>query len=195
MEEPKDGGTVARQGRGENFPAVQAWRCSGGAYGLYGAVQSAIWLFNHLCKISQYPLDKKMSNQSTLFGCALEQARVISGLSKRKFAAVSMYELRGIQKILKGEREPGVMLALRLVAATGQDVGDFFAQLNRQYSETVAETVSETGVEALPETVADGAAERLPIPPERTFQRAASRIRPKSKETNRLREKDSCVPS
>lgn len=83
-----------------------------------------------------------MSNSPNTFGNALEQARIDGGLSKRKFAATAGYELRGIQKILKGEREPGVLLALRLVSATGQNVGEFFEKLNQQLSTELQTSLS-----------------------------------------------------
>ena len=39
------------------------------------------------------------------------------------------YHTRNIQRIEDGSRQPGVLLALRMVAAVGADPGDFFETL------------------------------------------------------------------
>lgn len=66
------------------------------------------------------------------FGAAFLQARVSKALSQWTVATRLNYHLRNIQRIEKGEQQPGIMLALRLVAAVDADVGDFFERLHRE---------------------------------------------------------------
>ena len=61
------------------------------------------------------------------FGTLLKHYRVQLGISQRALANMANYNLRNMAKVEKGEQEPGVMMALRLVCGLGeQNVREFF---------------------------------------------------------------------
>jgi DNA-binding XRE family transcriptional regulator len=65
-----------------------------------------------------------------LFGPLLRQARLAAGLSQDAMLQKVQYDLRNIGAVEKGRQEPGVMLALGMVTATGADVRMFFDALH-----------------------------------------------------------------
>ena len=72
---------------------------------------------------------KAMAKRRCIFGKQLRRVREAKGLSRPCFALRANYPADGIHKIERGDREPGVLLAVKLVAATGVPVGDFFEEL------------------------------------------------------------------
>ena len=70
-----------------------------------------------------------MEKEKNLFGTLLREARKKNGLSQRHLAEKTGQNIRSIQKIENGEREPRIFLALRLAEASGAAPGDFFAAL------------------------------------------------------------------
>lgn len=70
-----------------------------------------------------------MDKENNFFGTLLRDARKKNGLSQRDVAIKAGQNVRSIQKIENGEREPRVFLAVRLAAAAGMEPGDFFAAL------------------------------------------------------------------
>lgn len=70
-----------------------------------------------------------MQGQPCPFGQVYFQTRTANSISQWTVALRAQYHIRNIQRIERGEHQPGVMLALRLVAATNVNVGDFFALL------------------------------------------------------------------
>ena len=55
-----------------------------------------------------------------------------SGYSQWKLSIIAKIHPRSIQKIERGELQPGVMLVVRLVSAMGSNVGFFFADLAKE---------------------------------------------------------------
>lgn len=70
-----------------------------------------------------------MDNEKNLFGMLLREARKKNGFSQRYLAEKTGQNIRSIQKIENGEREPRVFLALRLAEASGMAPGEFFTAL------------------------------------------------------------------
>lgn len=70
-----------------------------------------------------------MSSVPCPFGPLLKEVRVFYGVSQKIVAEKAEYHLRNMLEVEKGEREPGVMTALAMVAATGGDVGRLMKQL------------------------------------------------------------------
>lgn len=64
-----------------------------------------------------------------IFGPLLKHVRSKAGVSQRRIAELCDLGLRGILRIESGEREPGVMNALKLVYYTGYSVARFFDSL------------------------------------------------------------------
>lgn len=74
-------------------------------------------------------IHKTMRSVPCPFGPLLKEVRVFYGVSQKNVAEKAGYHLRNMLEVEKGEREPGVMTALAMVAATGCDVGMFFERL------------------------------------------------------------------
>ena len=74
-------------------------------------------------------LNWKMDKEKNIFGALLRDARKKNGLSQRDVAIKAGQNVRSIQKIESGEREPRVFLAVRLAMASGMEPGEFFAAL------------------------------------------------------------------
>ena len=70
-----------------------------------------------------------MDKVQNLFGSLLREARKKNGFSQRHLAEKTGQNIRSIQKIENGEREPRVYLALRLAEASGMTAAEFFEQL------------------------------------------------------------------
>lgn len=64
------------------------------------------------------------------FGPAFRQERVKLNVSQWTLAMRLRYHIRNLQRIEGGVRQPGVMLALRMVLAVGAVPGDFFQKLH-----------------------------------------------------------------
>lgn len=63
------------------------------------------------------------------FGPAFVQLRTECQLTQWHVSVSAKYHVTNLSKVEKGTHQPGVMLALRLVALTGVDVGEFFRRL------------------------------------------------------------------
>ena len=63
------------------------------------------------------------------FGQYIIALRENAGLSQWQLSVLTEFNVTNLRKIEKGKTQPGVMLAVRLVAATGADVGEFFQYL------------------------------------------------------------------
>jgi transcriptional regulator with XRE-family HTH domain len=72
--------------------------------------------------------NKQQSGQCA-FGAALVEQRTKQGLSQSRLSILAEVNVTNLRKIEKGTMQPGVTIALRLVSATGADVGDFFQNL------------------------------------------------------------------
>lgn len=70
-----------------------------------------------------------MDKRKNPFGELLRNARKKNGLSQRDVAVRAGQNVRSIQKIENGEREPRVLLAVRLAVASGMELGEFFTTL------------------------------------------------------------------
>jgi transcriptional regulator with XRE-family HTH domain len=70
-----------------------------------------------------------MDKENNTFGKLLRAARKKNGLSQRDVANRAGQNVRSIQKIENGEREPRVFLAVRLAVAAGMEPGEFFTAL------------------------------------------------------------------
>lgn len=70
-----------------------------------------------------------MDKENNTFGTLLRDARKKNGLSQRDVAAKAGQNVRSVQKIENGQREPRLFLALQLVIASGVEPGAFFAAL------------------------------------------------------------------
>lgn len=66
---------------------------------------------------------------SHYFGVALVAARTSHGLSQSRLGILAACNVTSLRRIEKGLVQPGVSLAVRLVAATGESVGGFFQKL------------------------------------------------------------------
>lgn len=74
--------------------------------------------------------DARFAGCKCLFGPLLHQARLAAGLAQAEMARKVQYSLRNISAVEKGRQEPGVMIALGMVTATGVDVKTFFNTLH-----------------------------------------------------------------
>lgn len=63
------------------------------------------------------------------FGPAFRQERIQRNVSQWTLAVRLPYHIRNLQRIEGGLRQPGVMLALRMVVGLGAAPGDFFQRL------------------------------------------------------------------
>lgn len=70
-----------------------------------------------------------MNKEKNTFGVLLRDARKKNGLSQRDVAERAGQNIRSVQKIENGQREPRLFLALQLVEAAGAEPGAFFAEL------------------------------------------------------------------
>jgi len=70
--------------------------------------------------------DSKNSNISCPFGPALVEVRKLHNISQSGLSILAKFNVTNLRKIEKGVMQPGVSIAVRLVAATGADVGNFF---------------------------------------------------------------------
>lgn len=71
-----------------------------------------------------------MEKHFSSFGNLLASMRKnVAKMPQWRFAAKCEIAAPNLRKIEKGETQPGVMLAVRLLAATGADVGECFRQL------------------------------------------------------------------
>ena len=70
-----------------------------------------------------------MDKEKNTFGTLLRDARKKNGLSQRDLAAKAGQNVRSVQKIENGQREPRLFLALKLVKASGAEPGAFFTAL------------------------------------------------------------------
>lgn len=77
-----------------------------------------------------------MDKEKNTFGALLRNARKKNGLSQRDVAIKAGQNVRSIQKIENGEREPRVFLAVRLAIAAGMEPGEFFTTLAAEMKET-----------------------------------------------------------
>lgn len=75
-------------------------------------------------------LDLSMDIKKNTFGTLLREARKKNGLSQRAVAERAGQNVRSVQKIENGQREPRLFLALQLVEAAGAEPGAFFAALS-----------------------------------------------------------------
>lgn len=71
----------------------------------------------------------KNLNISCPFGPALVESRNSYGISQSRLSILAACNVTNLRKIEKGTMQPGVSMAVRLVAAIGTDVGDFFQKL------------------------------------------------------------------
>lgn len=76
-----------------------------------------------------YQKPEAAEGMRSFFGPLLVQARQAAGMSQTAMARRAGYNLRNVNTVERGRQEPGVMSALALAAATGVEVGDFFAHL------------------------------------------------------------------
>jgi len=72
------------------------------------------------------------------FGAALVELRKEKGLSQSRLNILSELNETSLRKIEKGQMQPGISIAVRLVLATGTDIGNFF----KQFAETEGLIVS-----------------------------------------------------
>lgn len=72
---------------------------------------------------------KAHPNITCPFGPALIELRTMRGISQSRLSIMAECNVTNLRKIEKGSMQPGVSMAVRLVAATGTDVGDFFQKL------------------------------------------------------------------
>lgn len=70
-----------------------------------------------------------MQEKSCQFGKSFLDLRLKTAASQWTVAMRMQYHVRNIQRIEKGEYQPGVMLAVRMVAALEADIGLFFDEL------------------------------------------------------------------
>jgi len=70
-----------------------------------------------------------MDKENNIFGALLRSSRKKNGFSQRDVAIKAGQNVRSIQKIENGEREPRVFLAVRLAIASGMKPGEFFTAL------------------------------------------------------------------
>ncbi len=73
-----------------------------------------------------------MEESKQVLGKVFREYRERSGYSQWRLSVVTQVHPRNIQKIEKGLLQPGVMLVVRLVSATGSNVGFFFADLAKE---------------------------------------------------------------
>lgn len=71
-----------------------------------------------------------LSGVRCIFGPLFLQARQQTGVTQRIIADFVGYSLRNMGKIEKGQQEPGVMIALGMIGATGVDIRSFFSTLH-----------------------------------------------------------------
>ena len=64
--------------------------------------------------------------EAELFGMLLSQCRAVTKLSQNYISSIANYDHRSLQKVEKGTQLPGIINAVKLVMATGVDVGVFF---------------------------------------------------------------------
>ena len=79
--------------------------------------------------------NETMDKEKKTFGALLRNARKKNGLSQRDVAIKAGQNVRSIQKIENGEREPRVFLAVRLAVASGMEPGEFFTALAGEMKE------------------------------------------------------------
>ena len=72
-----------------------------------------------------------MEKATCPFGPHLFALRKSKNISQWQLAVLSQYNVTNLRKIEKGLTQPGIMLAMRLVALTGADVALFFEDLAR----------------------------------------------------------------
>lgn len=63
------------------------------------------------------------------YGDLLRYCRLQRGVSQKRIAKNIYYDLRSLQRVEKGEQEPLVTTAVKLVAAIGVPPGQFFERL------------------------------------------------------------------
>lgn len=71
-------------------------------------------------------------DETKLFGFLLYKCRKITTLSQNYISTLAKYDHRSLQRVEKGVQIPGIINAVKLVAATGIDVGIFFEILSRK---------------------------------------------------------------
>lgn len=72
------------------------------------------------------------------FGALLRESRLAHGKSQKVVAESAGYTLRNLINVEKGTQEPGIMLALRLVIASGGAPKEFFQRLQKVMREHAA---------------------------------------------------------
>lgn len=72
-------------------------------------------------------------NESKLFGILLFHCRSSASLSQNALSSLAQYDHRSLQRVEKGEQSPGIINAIKLVAATGIEVGLFFEVFSKKF--------------------------------------------------------------
>lgn len=77
-----------------------------------------------------------------LLGPLLRERRLLYGKSQKCVAEYADYSVRNLINVEKGTQEPGVIIALKLVIATGDSPRTFFDLLQQQIQEREAKTLN-----------------------------------------------------
>lgn len=67
-----------------------------------------------------------MATSGCIFGKVLETVRKDNKRSRAQVAREALTNSSDVKKIEKGNREPRVLLAIRLARSSGMELGDFF---------------------------------------------------------------------
>lgn len=78
--------------------------------------------------LAQEPLDEREG--ICPFGPLLLRSRLLSGVSQKGICDTAGYSVRNMSLVETGRREPNATIALKMVAATRLDVGEFFTILS-----------------------------------------------------------------
>lgn len=71
-----------------------------------------------------------MQQQSCFFGIFFQRERKMRGISLWKMALRMSYHIRNLQRIEKGESQPGITLAFRMLDSIGAEPGEFLWKLS-----------------------------------------------------------------
>lgn len=83
-----------------------------------------------------------MQDSTCPFGPAFRRERIEYGVSQWTVATRLRYHPRNIQRIEGGTQQPGVLLAVRLVAGVGANPGDFFQEFFEECAENMPDSAS-----------------------------------------------------
>ena len=103
--------------------------CGADLNSFFSELAERMGLYSHAVRTNSFMEELEKGKTSYSSGGLLRYCRTQKGLSQKTIANSIHYDLRSLQRVEKGEQEPKVTTAVKLVAAVEMPPGQFFEWL------------------------------------------------------------------